>query len=358
MQRNQRSEQLARIRVVGVGGGGGTAVNHLCDSGIFGVDFVAVDTDLNALKQSRAALQIQVGDDPDLTSGSRGQADLGRRVAESAASVLSNAIYGSDLVFVIAGLGGGTGTGVSPVISKLAKEEGALVIAIVTYPFKFEGDQRLRVAKDGIKALRKWTDTLIVMPNDRLLEAANGAIGFHETYRLANDVWQQSVRAINDLVGNSGLINVDFADLKAILSEGGGAIIASGQARGKDRARIAALQATRSDLLGLTVDGAQGVLFNVCGGPNLSLLEVEQAAEIITNKTHPQANVIFGAAINPTYGDAISITVIATGFRFSGYDQVQDGPVIRRVRPTAPGQPWKLESAIGFPIDPQTGTLD
>jgi len=358
MQRNQRSEQLARIRAVGVGGGGSTAVNHLCDSGIFGVDFVAVDTDVYALKQSRAALQIRVGDDPDLAGGSRGQADRSRRAAESSASVLSNALYGSDLVFVIAGLGGGTGTGVSPVISRLAKEQGALVIAIVTYPFKFEGDQRLRASQDGIEALRKWTDTLIVMPNDRFLAAANGAIGFHETYRLANDVWRQSVRVINDLVGNSGLINVDFADLKAILSEGGGAIIASGQARGKDRARIAALQATRSDLLGLTVDGAQGVLFNVCGGPNLSLLEVEQAAEIITSKTHPQANVIFGAVISPTYGDEISITVIATGFRFSGKDPDQDGPVIRRVRPGAPGQPWKLESVTCFPTDFLSGTLE
>lgn len=342
MQRNKRSEKLARIRVVGVGGGGGTAVNHLCDAALFGVDFVAVDTDVYALKQSRAALQIRVGDDPDLAGGSRGQADQARRAAELATGVLSNALYGSDLVFVIAGLGGGTGTGVSPVISRLAKEQGALVIAIVTYPFKFEGFTRLGPAQDGIKALKEWTDTLIVMPNDQLFETANGAIGFHETYRLANDVWRQSVQAINDLVGKSGLINVDFADLRAILSVGGGAIIASGHARGQDRARSAALQASRSDMLGLTMDGAQGVLFNVCGGPTLSLLEVEQIAEILTTNTHPHANVIFGAAIDPTLGDEISITVIATGFRFSGNDQFQRIPIIRRARPSSPGLPWKF----------------
>ena len=198
-------------------------------------------------------------------------------------------------------------------------------------------------ARKGIARLKSWTDTLIVIPNDRLLKMANGAIGFHETYRLAHQVWYQSFHGVSELIGSSGLINVDFADVRSIMSEGGGAIIASGRAQGKDRARKAAEKATQSDLLGLTIDGAHGVLFNVTGGPDMNLLEVEQAAELITRRAHPQANVIFGAAIKEALKDEVRITVIATGFGFGDIREKQAGSTMRRARPTGAGQPWQLE---------------
>lgn len=345
MQRSKNSQQLARIRVVGVGSGGRTAVNHLLSSNIFGVDFLTIDTDVDALRESNAPLQVRLGDEAILRQGAAGIPERGQRAALSSIEVIRAALHGSDLVFIIAGLGGGTGTGAAPIIAQVAKENDTLVIGIVTYPFSFEGQERVSTANKGISWLKKWTDTLIVIPNDRLLNIANGSIGFHETYRLANGVWVQSVQGVSELLGSSGLINVDFADVRSIMAEGGGAIIASGQHQGKDRAIKAAEQATRSELLGLTIDGAHGLLLNVCGGPDLSLLEVERAADTITSRAHPQANVIFGAAINHALKDEVRITVIATGFHFGTKEQKKNGSPFRRARPARPGEPWQLESA-------------
>ncbi len=314
MQRRSQTHCQAQIRVVGVGGGGVTAINRLVGSGIFGVDFITVDADIDAQRISRAPLHISIGDELSGKWGLSGNVEGGRRAAKGVADVLSVALSGSDLVIIIAGLGGGTGTGAAPAVAQLAKRQGAVVFGIVTYPFSFEGEKRIASAEIGIERLRECTDTLIVVPNDRVLRMAGGSIGFHETYRLAHDIWRQSVEGISDLVNRSGLINVDFADVRAIMSEGGGAVIATGRGSGPSRARDAALRATRSDLLGITIDGAGGLLFNVVGGAALSLLEVEEAAAVLTRRAHPEANVIMGASVNASLTDEIRITVVATGF--------------------------------------------
>lgn len=317
MQRRDRAQPLARIRVVGIGGGGRTAVNSMLATGIFGVDFLTIDTDEISRQESRAPLNLQIGRGMVGRRGAAGLPERGKQAAQESKETIQNALHGSDLVFIIAGLGGGTGSGAAPLVAQVAKEHGAVTIGIVTYPFGFEGEQRANAARQGITWLRNWTDTLIVIPNDRLLKMADGSLGFHETYRLAHDIWQQSVQGISELLSSSGLINVDFADVQSIMSEGGGAIIATGRGSGQDRARIAAEKATRSELLGIAIDGAMGVLFNICGSKDMGLLEVERAAEIITRRVHPNANVIFGAAINPELEDEISITVIATGFAYN-----------------------------------------
>lgn len=318
MQRRKRPPDLAHIRVVGIGSGGRTAVNNLITAGILGVDFITIDSDAEALCESKAPLSIRIDSkEVDLFSAG-GMADRASLAAGDTLARFSDALYGSDLVFVAAGLGGKTGSEIAPLVAHVARQQKALVIGIVTYPFSFEGQERATAAKKGIANLRNHTDTLIVIPNDRLLQIADGAVGFHETYRLANDIWRQSIQGVSELINRSGLINVDFADVRTIMSEGGAAVIATGQAKGVDRARKAAEQATHSDLLGITIDGAHGVLFNVTGGPDMTLLEVKEAAAIITRRTHREANVIFGATVDNTLRDELKITVIATGFGFFG----------------------------------------
>jgi cell division protein FtsZ len=316
MQRTKRTHQQARIRVVGIGSGGRTAINRLIAGGAYGVDFVTLDTDTEALRDSLAPIVIRLGKTASDSRGAAGDVERGKAAAMASSRAIGEALQGSDLVFILTGLGGGTGSGAAPVVSRIARREGALVIGIVTYPFAFEGLKRSTNARNGIAALRRCTDTLIVIPNDRLLKLSNGRVGFHETYRLAQGFWQQSIQGISDLVNHSGLINVDFADVRSIMAEGGAAIIATGRGLGQDRVRKAAVAATRSNLLGVTVDGAHGVLFNIVGGPKMNLLEIEEAAEIITSHVQPGANVIFGAAINGALEDEIRITVIATGFAF------------------------------------------
>lgn len=316
MQRTKRTHQQARIRVVGIGSGGRTAVNRLIKGGAYGVDFVTMDTDTEALRESLAPIVVRLGKTAGDSRGAAGNVERGKAAAMASSRAIGEALQGSDLVFVLTGLGGGTGGGAAPVVSQIARREGALVIGIVTYPFAFEGLKRSTNARDGIATLRRCTDTLIVIPNDRLLKLSNGRVGFHETYRLAQGFWQQSIQGISDLVNHSGLINVDFADVRSIMAEGGAAIIATGRGVGEGRVRKAAVAATRSELLGVTIDGANGVLFNVVGGPKMSLLEIEEAAEIITERVQSGANVIFGAAINGALDEEIRITVIATGFAF------------------------------------------
>jgi cell division protein FtsZ len=314
MQRRQKPPSQARIRVIGVGGGGITAVNHLIMAGVQGPDFVAIDADASALRTSLAPVNLQIGDPFHPANGLAGNRVLGRQEGLRSQETIRHTIAGSDMVFVLAGLGGGAGSGAAPVVAQLARQEEALVMAIVTCPYSFEGQKRADNAAEAVNELRRHTDTLIAIPNDRLLQKADGAIGFHETYRIALDIWHQSIQGISNLVNRPGLINVDFADVRSIMSGSGAAVITTSRGWGADRARQAAFGATRSDLLGITVDGARAMLFNVVGGANLSLDEVKTAAAIITGRAHPEANVIFGAEVDGALGDEMHITLVATGF--------------------------------------------
>ncbi len=312
-----RVEPIARIKVIGVGGGGSNAVNRMIDEGIQGVDFIAVNTDAQALMMAKAPLRLRLGDKLTRGLGAGGDPEIGRKAAEESADELYNALKGSDMVFVTAGMGGGTGTGAAPVVAQVAKESGALTIGVVTRPFTFEGMRRMQSAEVGIGKLKEHADTLIAIPNDRLLQIADKRASLQDAFRLADDVLHQGIQGISELITIPGLINLDFADVRAIMSEGGAALMAVGKGSGDERAKKAAEDAISSKLLDITIDGARGVLFNVTGGPNMTLFEVNQAAAIIRETAHPDVNMIFGAVIDPTMGDDIRITVIATGFERS-----------------------------------------
>jgi cell division protein FtsZ len=312
------NESFARIKVVGVGGGGSNAVNRMIAEGIQGVEFVAINTDAQALTLSEAATRVRIGDKLTRGLGAGGNPDVGRKAAEESAEELYNVLRGSDMVFVTAGLGGGTGTGAAPIVAQIAKEVGALTIGVVTRPFTFEGGRRMSSCDAGMTALRDHADTLIVIPNDRLLQIVDKRANLNDAFRMADDVLRQGIQGISELITVPGLINLDFADVKAIMSEGGAALMAVGKAEGEDRARVAAEQAISSQLLDITIDGARGVLFNITGGPNMTLYEVNQAAAIIRETAHPDVNMIFGAVIDPSMADQIRVTVIATGFERTG----------------------------------------
>ncbi|MEJ5225993.1 MAG: cell division protein FtsZ, partial [Anaerolineales bacterium] len=270
------SESFARIKVVGVGGGGSNAVNRMIEEGIQGVDFVAVNTDAQALLLSKAPTRVRIGDKLTRGLGAGGNPDIGRKAAEETAEELYNVLKGSDMVFVTAGLGGGTGTGAAPIVAQIAREVGALTIGVVTRPFTFEGARRMQSCEAGMANLKEHADTLIVIPNDRLLQIVDKRASLQDSFRVADDVLRQGIQGISELITVPGLINLDFADVKAIMSEGGAALMAVGKASGEDRARVAAEQAISSQLLDITIDGARGVLFNVTGGPNMTLFEVNQ----------------------------------------------------------------------------------
>ena len=314
MQRIPELENFARIRVVGAGGGGSNAVNRMIESGVGGVDFVAVNTDSQALLLSDAPTRVRIGEKLTRGLGAGGNPEVGEKAAEESADELQEVLKGSDMVFVTAGMGGGTGTGAAPVIANLARQQGALTIGVVTKPFTFEGTRRLKSAEAGLAKLQENVDTLIVIPNDRLLELADKRISLAESFGMADDVLRQGIQGISELITVPGLINLDFADVRAIMSQGGAALMAVGEGKGEERARIAAEQAINSRLLDISIDGARGILFNVTGGADLSLFEVNQAATIIRETAHPDANVIFGAVIDEKMGDDMRITVIATGF--------------------------------------------
>ncbi len=307
-------ESFARIKVVGVGGGGCNAVNRMIAEGIQGVEFVAINTDAQALLMSKAPTKVRIGDKLTRGLGAGGNPEIGRKSAEETADELYNVLKGADMVFVTAGLGGGTGTGAAPIVAQISKEVGALTIGVVTRPFTFEGGRRMQSAESGMEMLKEHADTLIVIPNDRLLQIVDKKASLSDAFRLADDVLRQGIQGISELITVPGLINLDFADVKAIMSEGGAALMAVGNAEGEDRARVAAEQAISSQLLDITIDGARGVLFNVTGGPSMTLFEVNQAAAIIRETAHPDVNMIFGSVIDPNMGDQIRITVIATGF--------------------------------------------
>jgi cell division protein FtsZ len=307
-------ETFARIKVVGVGGGGCNAVNRMIMEGLQGVEFIAVNTDAQALLLAKAPVKVRIGDKLTRGLGAGGNPEVGRKSAEETAEDLYAVLKGADMVFVTAGLGGGTGTGAAPIVAQIAKECGALTIGVVTRPFTFEGGRRMQSAEAGMDMLKEHADTLIVIPNDRLLQIVDKKATLSDAFRMADDVLRQGIQGISELITVPGLINLDFADVKAIMSEGGAALMAVGHAEGDDRARLAADQAISSQLLDITIDGARGVLFNVTGGPNMTLFEVNQAAAIIRETAHPDVNMIFGAVIDPNMGDEIRITVIATGF--------------------------------------------
>ncbi len=314
MQRAPEFENVACIRVVGVGGGGCNAVNRMIQAGISGVDFVAINTDNQALLLSDAPVRVRIGEKLTRGLGAGGHPEQGGKAAEESTEELQEVLAGSDMVFITAGMGGGTGTGAAPIVAKLAREQGALTIGVVTRPFLFEGSKRSNSAEAGIEKLKEHVDTLIVIPNDRLLELTDRRVSLKDSFKMADDVLRQGIQGISELITVPGLINLDFADVKAIMSEGGAALMAVGHGEGEERARLAAEQAISSRLLDVTIDGAQGILFNVTGGPNMSLYDVNIAAAIIRETAHPEANMIFGAVIDESMGDEMRITVIATGF--------------------------------------------
>jgi cell division protein FtsZ len=324
-----QSESFARIKVIGVGGGGCNAVNRMIDEGLQGIEFIAVNTDGQALLQSKATTRVRIGDKVTRGLGAGGNPEVGRKSAEESAEELYEVLKGSDMCFVTSGMGGGTGTGAAGIVAQIAKEVGALTIGVVTRPFTFEGSRRAQSAEAGISKLKEHADTLIVIPNDRLLQMVDKRASLQDAFRLADDVLRQGIQGISELITVPGLINLDFADVRAIMSEGGAALMAVGRATGEERARVAAEAAISSQLLDITIDGARGILFNVTGGPSLTLFEVNQAAAIIKETAHPDVNLIFGAVIDPNLTEEVRITVIATGFDRAG---VRPGTVERPVR--------------------------
>lgn len=314
MDRNTQPESFARIKVVGIGGGGCNAVNRMIDEGLSGIEFIAVNTDAQALQFSKAKVRVRIGDKSTRGLGAGGDPRIGRIAAEESAEELYEVLKGSDMVFVTAGLGGGTGTGAAPIVAQIAKEIGALTIGVVTRPFTFEGNQRAKAAEGGAAALKEHADTLIIIPNDRLLQIVDKRASLNDAFKVADDVLRQGIQGISELITVPGLINLDFADVRTIMSEGGAALMAVGQASGEDRATKAAEIAISNQLLDVTIDGARGILFNVTGGESLKLFEVNQAAAIIKETAHPDVNLIFGAVIDESMGENLRITVIATGF--------------------------------------------
>lgn len=314
MEWKSAAESFAQIKVVGVGGGGSNAVNRMIEAGLTGVEFIAINTDAQALMQSRAPVRIRIGDKRTKGLGAGGNPEIGMDAAEESADDLVEALKGADMVFITAGIGGGTGTGASPIIAQISKEMGALTVGVVTRPFSFEGTRRARVAEEGIGNLKREVDTLIVVPNDRLLQIVDKRASVQEAFLVADDVLRQGIQGISELITVPGLINLDFADVKAVMSEGGAALMSIGLGSGDDGAIEAAEKAISNTLLDLTIEGAKGVILNVTGGPSLTLFEVDKAAEMIKQTADRDANIIFGAVIDDAMEDKVRITVIATGF--------------------------------------------
>jgi cell division protein FtsZ len=307
-------EQFAQIKVVGVGGGGNNAVNRMIESNLKGVQFIAINTDKQALYNSRAEYKIQIGEKLTRGLGAGANPDIGAKAAEESREDIYQALQGADMVFVTAGMGGGTGTGAAPIVAEIAKEMGILTVGVVTKPFTFEGKRRTVHADEGITSLKTKVDTLVTIPNDRLLQVIEKRTSIVDAFKIADDVLKQGVQGISDLIAIPGLVNLDFADVKTIMFERGLAHMGVGKASGENRAAEAAKQAIQSPLLETTINGSKGVLLNITGGSNLSLYEVNEAAEIVQEASDSEANIIFGAVIDEALKDEIRITVIATGF--------------------------------------------
>lgn len=342
---------LAVIKVVGVGGGGVNAVNRMIEAGLRGVEFIAVNTDAQALLMSDADVKLDIG--RELTRGLGAGADpsKGREAAEDHADEIEEALRGADMVFVTAGEGGGTGTGGAPIVAKIARSLGALTIGVVTRPFSFEGRRRANQAETGIEALREEVDTLIVIPNDKLLQMTDHQVAILDAFKQADQVLMQGVSGITDLITTPGLINLDFADVKSIMSQAGSALMGIGSARGEDRARAAAEMAISSPLLEASIDGAHGVLLSIAGGSDLGLFEVSAAAQLIEEAAHDEANIIFGTVIDDALGDEVRITVIAAGF--DGGQPQKRQPQVTRPQQSRPGTPQAQAPREQFQQAPQ-----
>jgi cell division protein FtsZ len=309
------SARIAKIKVVGVGGGGGNAIASMIDGGtISGVEFIAVNTDAQVLLNNKAPTKLQIGEKLTKGLGVGGNPDIGKQAAEESVEKIKELLIDSDMVFVTAGMGGGTGTGASPIIAQLAKEAGALTVGVVTKPFAFEGTRRMVAAEEGIEKLKESTDTLIVIPNQRLMDVIDRKMTLLEAFKVVDSVLGQGVGGIADIITTPGLVNVDFADVKTIMKDAGSALLGIGTGVGENRAQMAARAAISSPLLDLSIEGARGVLFNIAGGDDLTMFEVDEAARIISSAADPDANVIFGAVIKSELTDQVKITVIATGF--------------------------------------------
>lgn len=308
------TNQFADIKVIGVGGGGGNAVNRMIQAELKGVHFITVNTDAQALNLSMAEHKMQIGSKLTKGLGAGADPEIGKKAAEESRDELMQALQGADMVFVTAGMGGGTGTGGAPVVAEVAREIGALTVGVVTRPFTFEGKKRAKQAEEGIQDLKSKVDTLITIPNDRLLQVVDKSTSINEAFRIADDVLRQGVQGISDLIAVPGLINLDFADVKTIMSETGTALMGIGSANGDNRAAEAAKIAISSPLLETSIEGARGVLLNITGGHDLGLFEVNEAAEIISQAADGEANIIFGAVIDERLEDEVRVTVIATGF--------------------------------------------
>ncbi len=319
-------EAFARIRVVGVGGSGGNAVNHMISSKVTGVDFIAINTDAQDLHHSKAKKKIHIGKNLTRGLGTGMNPELGKRAAEETKEEIQEALKGSDMVFVTCGMGGGTGTGAAPVVAQIAKELGALTIGVVTKPFSFEGIQRARLAEQGIEKLKKATDAIIEIPNDKLLSLVGKETSVKNAFAICDDILKEAVTGISDLITTPGIINVDFADIRAVMESAGSALMGIGYAGGEGRAKKAATDAINSPLLDISIDGATGVLFAIAGGDDLAMLEVQEAAQVITRSVDPNAKIIFGTIQDDSIKKGfIKVTVIATGFQDSTPSPKLDG---------------------------------
>jgi len=344
---------LAVIKVVGIGGGGVNAINRMIEVGLKGVEFIAINTDAQALLMSDADVKLDVGRELTRGLGAGADPEVGRRAAEDHTEEIEEALRGADMVFVTAGEGGGTGTGGAPVVAKIAKQLGALTIGVVTRPFTFEGRRRANQAESGIGALREEVDTLIVIPNDRLLSISDRSVSMLDAFRSADQVLLSGVQGITDLITTPGLINLDFADVKSVMQGAGSALMGIGSARGEDRAVQAAELAISSPLLEASIEGAHGVLLSVQGGSDLGLFEINEAARLVQEAAHPDANIIFGAVIDDSLGDEVRVTVIAAGFDGGAPIQRSDDRALGQVQAGGGGRSAAPESQARPPADPQ-----
>ncbi len=364
------AQAFARIKVIGVGGAGGNAINRMVGSGVDGIEFVAVNTDAQALMTSEATIAVRIGDKLTRGLGAGGRPEIGERAAEESAESLADVMKDCDMIFIAAGMGGGTGTGASPTIARLAKAAGALTVAVVTKPFEFEGGRRRRAAEEGVALLKETVDALITIPNERLLHMVDPKTTVTEAFQIADDVLRQGIAGISDLITKPGVINLDFADVKTIMEDAGSALMAIGYGEGSDRCVNAAREAIESPLLEMNIQGARGVLYNISGGSNLTLFETSEAADVIRAAADDDAEIIYGTSVDEALGDGVMITLIATGFddrggvdAFSMHNLGRDGqrqfdrapsraagpPPGQRsqgVPPVAPDDDWESESSI------------
>ena len=354
---NNELDQLANIKVIGVGGGGSNAVNRMINLGLQGVEFIAVNTDAQALLKSLAPKRLQIGDKLTRGLGAGAQPEVGQKAAEESRDDILEALRGADMVFVTAGMGGGTGTGAAPVVAECAREIGALTVAVVTRPFSFEGMKRKRNAESGIANLRQHVDTIITIPNDRLLQVVDKKTSITQAFLEADDILRQGVKGISDLISEAGLINLDFADVRSIMSNSGTALMGIGEATGENAAVEAAKNAIASPLLETTIDGARGVLINVTGAEeNLSMFEVNEASTTIQEAVNGQANIIWGAAVDITMGDTVKVTVVATGFDNNdevGVPAPQPAQKVQMAAPVAPNLFGQPQQPLQAPAQPQ-----